>query len=92
MKVSKLIISTILMCTISCENNHHKLGVEVITKIEDFRKNNHKLPLVLEEIGIKETESGPIYYELKNDSTYIIWYGLTLGESRTYNSATRKWD
>jgi hypothetical protein len=29
---------------------------------------------------------------IKTDSTYIIWYDLSLGESRIYESATRKWN
>lgn len=67
------------------------MGNKVIEKIENYRVENGHLPLNLTSIGIKETEQGPIYYEKKTDSTYIVWYGLKIGESRIYNSIDKKW-
>jgi hypothetical protein len=92
MKSSKIIIFLTLLGLMSCEDSKYKIGVQAINKIEDFRRKNHALPQYLGQIGIEETESGPIYYQLTTDSTYTIWYGLSLGESRTYDSKTKKWD
>jgi hypothetical protein len=72
MKILKIALLLILISTISCQDSRYKLGLEAINKIENYRNNNHKLPMSLEELGINETESGPIYYQLKTDSTYII--------------------
>jgi hypothetical protein len=92
MKLSRIVIFLMLLGSASCEDANYRLGVQAINKIEDFRQKNHALPQYLGQIGIEETESGPIYYQTTTDSTYTIWYGLTLGESRTYDSKTKKWD
>ena len=68
------------------------MGQKVIAKIEQFQRDQGRLPSSLAEIGIRETESGPIYYEKKEERRYIVWYGTTLGESVTYISEIRKWD
>ena len=69
-----------------------KQGNEVIGKIEKFKNEKGKLPNNLGEIGIIETESGPIYYEKKSDTKYIVSFGKELGESATYDSDTKKWN
>ena len=66
-------------------------GNEIVAKIELFKKENGRLPSSLSELGIKETEEGPIYYEKKDNSNYILWFGAELGESVTYDSSTNKW-
>jgi hypothetical protein len=59
--------------------------------IEAFRKANGRLPNSLAEMGIYEDESGPVYYRKQDDQNYIVYFGLSLGESETYDSRTRKW-
>lgn len=63
----------------------------VIKKIELFQIKNNKLPSTLSEIGIKETEEGPFFYRKISQTEYMIWFGTSLGESKTYNSKTKKW-
>lgn len=69
-----------------------KQGNELVIKIEDFKKANDKFPVSLDEITIQEKLEGPIYYELKDSSRYILWFGTTLGESITYDSENKKWE
>jgi hypothetical protein len=66
-------------------------GNEIKNKIELFKKANGRLPSSLSEFGIEEKEEGPIYYEKKDESNYILWFGAKLGESVTYDSRTNKW-
>ena len=69
-----------------------KQANETIAKVEKFRNEKGRLPNNLSEIGIVETESGPVYYEKKSETKYIIWFGKELGESATYDSETKKWN
>lgn len=66
-------------------------GNEIIAKIELFKEENGRLPSSLSELGIKEKEEGPIHYEQKDNSNYILWFGAELGESVTYDRSTDKW-
>lgn len=68
-----------------------KQGNEVAAKVEKFRSDKGRLPDSLSEIGIAETESGPIYYKKESETKYILWYGKDLGESATYDSDTKQW-
>jgi len=62
-----------------------------IRKIEAFQKTHGRLPDSFAEIVVIEDESGPVYYKKQDDDSYIVWYGLSLGESETYDSRTRSW-
>ena len=66
-------------------------GNEIAAKVEKFKNENGKLPDALSEIGVKETESGPIYYRKESESKYILWFGKELGESVIYDSETKQW-
>lgn len=66
-------------------------GNYIVTKIEIFRQDKKKLPTSIEDVGIKETMEGPIYYQIIDDNTYELSFGLDLGESAVYNSDTKKW-
>ena len=69
-----------------------KQGNETVAKVVKFRNEKDRLPDSLSEIGIVETESGPIYYKKESDTKYIVWFGKELGESATYDSDTKKWN
>jgi hypothetical protein len=78
----------------SCESRTAKLqrqGDSLIHLIENHRLKTGNLPASLTELGVPETESGPLYYQRKNATTYEVWFGTSLGESQTYSSLTRKW-
>ena len=85
------LILVICFSNFGCSNDKIAKGNDVATKIETFKNKNGKLPNSLSEIGIKETESGPIYYEKKSESKYILWFGKELGESVNYDSETKQW-
>ena len=90
--LTMLLTTVICLSNLSCSSTDKiEKGNEAITKIENFRNKNGKLPNSLSEIGIAETESGPIYYEKKSESKYILWFGKELGESVTYDSDTKQW-
>ncbi len=79
----------------ACNNREDKLikkGNQVITKIEIYKKQNGVLPTSLSNIGIKEKEEGPLYYQKKDSIIYIVWFGTSEGESKTYYSDTKKWE
>ena len=90
--VTLLVTTAICFSTLACSHSDKiKKGNEAAARIEDFRIKNGKLPNSLSEVGIEETESGPIYYEKKSESRYILWFGKELGESVVYDSDTKQW-
>lgn len=87
-----LLIAGGCLITVSCSSNEKiTKGNEIVSKIENFRKEKNRLPNSLTEIGIEETESGPVYYRKESESKYILWFGKELGESVTYDSETKQW-
>jgi len=87
------LLSTIISFTISgCVSDKKTAkGNEAAAKIENFRNEKGRLPDSLSEVGIVETESGPIYYRKESESKYILWFGKGLGESVVYDSETKQW-
>lgn len=87
-----IIVSLFVLVTLlGCRHSEEKIGNEIIDQIESYQTKNGRLPDDLSQIGIKETEEGPIYYEKKTATTYKLWYGTTVGESVTYDSDTKSW-
>jgi hypothetical protein len=66
-------------------------GNVVIRRIEQFRETHGYLPDNLTAMGMVEEEAGPIYYLKQDSSSYIVWFGLELGESMTWDSKSGKW-
>lgn len=66
-------------------------GEEIIKAIENFRDKTDRLPKSLTEVGIAESEEGPIYYRQRSETRYELWYGAELGESVTYDSERKSW-
>ncbi len=69
-----------------------KQGNEVVEKIEDFRKISGRLPDSLKEIGVYESEQGPIFYEKRGDSEYAIFFSIGFDEMKAYYSDSKKWE
>jgi len=87
-----LLTTSICFLNLNCGSSDKiAKGNEIVIKVENFRNKNGKLPNSLSEIGVAETESGPIYYEKKSESRYVLWFGKELGESVTYDSETKQW-
>lgn len=73
------------------ENNLTEEANNIILKIDKYKKVNSKNPDNLEEIGVKKyDESGPIYYNLKEDNSFTLTHSCTLDTCMTYNSETKK--
>jgi len=69
-------------------------GNKIIVKVEDFKKLNNRLPVSLTEIGMTDSEKGPLYYSIGNDSTYYhVWFawGSSFFGSEVYDSKTQNW-
>lgn len=75
-------------------NANQRMGEEFVGKIEAFRMSQGRLPESLDEVGIRVKDLGdpPVYYQKESPDRYIVWYGLSLGESMTYDSVTKKWE
>lgn len=89
----KFLLATIICFAVSGCVSAEKIakGNKAAAKIEKFRSEKKRLPDSLSEVGIAETESGPIYYRKESESKYILWFGKELGESVVYDSNTKQW-
>jgi hypothetical protein len=76
-------------CGLLCERQKH--AELIIEKVEAYRKENGKLPEHVTEAGIDDYQDHLSFYIKKSEEEYEIWYGLSLGTSRIYNSKTKKW-
>lgn len=79
----------------SCSYSDKKLikqGDELVLKIEGFKAEKGYLPNSLEDIGIKETLEGPLFYVKWDSINYMVYFGTSLGESMIYYSDTKEWD
>ena len=59
--------------------------------LESYRLQKGRYPHSLSEIGIVERDEGPLYYQRKSESSYILWFGLSLGESKIFESTDGQW-
>ena len=101
LKIITLIISGIIISIVpfyffylkdARDNKLIKEGELLKIKVENYKKEHHKLPESLLDLGIVETMEGPLYYQKRDSLNYIIWYGKSLGESNTYHSDSQKWE
>jgi len=85
---------TFVLGLVSCVSEKQKLGEEIVVKVEKFNQVYGKLPESLDEIGIqvKSLSDPPVYYGKESNDHYTVWYGLSLGESMTYDSQTKRWE
>ena len=90
----KALIAVVMVGLIGCNHANQRLGEQVVAKVENFRQINGRLPESLQEIGIqvKSLSDPPVYYLKKDSDHYIVWYGLSLGESMAYDSQTKQWE
>jgi hypothetical protein len=70
-----------------------RAGAKLISKIEEFKRDNGKYPPNLTALGIDEKETGPLYYSLRDDGSYSVWFsgGKSFFASQVYDSKTRNW-
>ncbi|UPT69047.1 MAG: hypothetical protein M0D57_10685 [Sphingobacteriales bacterium JAD_PAG50586_3] len=83
----------ILILLGGCGNNSRiDEGNRMVDMVEQYKKQHHKLPESIADLGIREAIDGPTYYEKKDSVNYIIWFGTSLGESKIYYSSTKSWE
>ena len=76
---------------VSCKDHREAFANTIIQKVEEYKASNKKLPKNLKELGFEDSETSPAYYQKLSDTTYEVWYGLSLGESKTYTSKNKQW-
>ena len=89
-----VVVLSVMLC--SCDTlikrDLIKEGNEVIAKIESFKKDNGRLPESLTELGIVETEGGPIFYKKVDSSRYTLYGMVHFDRTVNYDSETQKWE
>jgi uncharacterized membrane protein len=68
-----------------------RTGNRIIAQVEAFRQSHGRLPDTLGEVGITDPNIR-VFYRKTNDHEYVVWFGISVGESETYDSSTKKWD
>lgn len=63
----------------------------VIQKVEAFKIEKGRLPNSEPEMNLKVEMDSPAFYEKRTDSTYVVWYGIGLGDSRVFYSDSKTW-
>jgi hypothetical protein len=63
----------------------------IMGAVERYHQHHGLYPASLAEAGITEIMEGPIYYQRESESSYRLWFGTHLGESRTFDSTERFW-
>ena len=66
-------------------------GNRLISDIEAFHRVHGRLPAELSELSKGPTEQEKLFYQRCDETSYIVWFGTTLGESMTYHSKSRDW-
>ena len=95
MGLKKHLYYPVLFMIYSCAGRDQQLieeGNDFVSKIESFRSEVDSLPSSLVDIGINETECSVLHYQKLDRERFIIWFGKSLGESKTYHSDTGKWE
>lgn len=94
-----IIIVLSIVCYLFFINGHRNRrlienGNRIVSKIEEFKNKNGRLPISLDEIGVIEGDYADAIYYLRQDSigNYMLWFGTSLGESITYFSDRGDWE
>ena len=92
-RITFFVLLSFLIGFYSCsfKSKKEKFAKELLEKVENFRKVNNRIPENVRELGLSEEMDSPVFYHKENDSVYIIWYGLSIGESNVYNSSIKEW-
>ncbi len=90
-KIFTVILGVFLIFSCDSSTDREEYAEMIIEKVDQFENENDRLPNDVREIGLTEMEDSPAYYEKTSDSTYRVWYGLSLGESKIFNSQTQEW-
>jgi len=64
-------------------------GDRAITRLEAYYQREKRYPETLESIDPEDARK--VFYRKEGQDSYILWFGIALGESVTYDSRTRSW-
>ncbi len=68
-------------------------GNKIVDKIEEYRMIHNNLPNNLQDVVQSEYVGDVLFcYEKESDTSYIVWFGTTLGEGMYYYSDTKQWE
>ena len=90
-KIFTVLIGVFLIFSCDASSDKEEYAEMIIEKVDQFKRENDRLPNDVREIGLTEIKDSPAFYEKTSDSTYQVWYGLNLGESKIFNSQTQEW-
>ena len=68
------------------------MGNKIISTVKTFRESQHRLPVSLEEIGIKGDDLAIFTYKKIDDRDFEIIYELSLGDVSIFYSKTNTWE
>jgi len=63
----------------------------VVGAVETFRAAHHRLPTDIREADPELAKEDRVFYQRENQQSYIVWFGLSLGESYAYDSSLKRW-
>lgn len=89
--IALLLISLSVQCASSNKCMKNK-GNKLVEQIEQYRSEHGSLPSSLTDMGLLETESGPLYYDRMDSTNYVVSFSYSVGESINYYSTTGQWD
>jgi len=71
-----------------------KQGNYIVSKVEEYKKEYHRLPDSLAEIGIKENSETEthISYQKQDSIHYYVWIAISAEASKFYYSDSKKWE
>jgi len=68
-------------------------GYKVIALVEKYKMEHGRLPATLSDIGLEDKMEAPIQYQVEDEHDYLVSFSMvSVGESITYSSKTRKWN
>ena len=84
-------IVLIILFSCSVESEKQEYADFLIKEIKSYEEKTNRLPKNTSELGLIEKEDSKAFYQLETDSSYIVWYGLGIGESKVYSSINKTW-
>jgi len=73
------------------DNQYEKRGKELISKVEEFRNREGRLPNTISELGLIEPMNEGPYYQKKDTLHYVVFFNIGFDNLKTYYSETKKW-
>jgi hypothetical protein len=89
--ITPLALAVAILWMSSYEARLIRQSKPIQVSLEAYKKQHGQYPTSFKDIGIVERDDGPIYYERKSGDSYILWFGMELGESVVFESTNQTW-